>query len=161
TSGKEAWGRRELQNPGGSGTSSGVFWFECELGALRDHDEPLLGHAEALPVRLEVEADLRAGRDLDVLVDDAAPEARGAAALRTVEEDALLDLAERVDAAPHAEDAPMDAPSRDDAPMADERVGRDTDARVRFVAEDELRRRVVGHARADRPALVVEVEVRV
>ncbi len=45
-------------------------------------------------------------------------------------------------------------------PWLTERVGRDADARVRLVAEDELRRRVVGHAGADRPARVVEVEER-
>ena len=55
----------------------------------------------------------------------------------------------------------MDAPAGDDAPVRDERVGRDADARVGLVAEHELGRRVVRRARADGPAAVVEVELRV
>src|SRR6185503_10754166 len=49
------------------------------LRALGDDDDPAFAHEPALLVLFQVEADLRALRDLDVLVDDRAPHAGVAA----------------------------------------------------------------------------------
>src|SRR5947209_9318714 len=86
------------------------------LRALGDDHDPTLARAPPLLVLLEVEADLRAGGDLHVLVDDRPPDARVAADDHVLDEDALLDVAERVHADPRGQHAPVDAPAGDDAP---------------------------------------------
>jgi len=95
------------------------------LRALRDHDETVLGDVKPSPVRLEIETNLRPLRDLDVLVDDAAAEARVAADAHALEEDALFDLAEGVDTTTDRQHGPMNAPAGDDAAVAHQRVRRD------------------------------------
>src|SRR5689334_6413768 len=114
-----------------------------ELGALRDHDDASLAHVPALLVLREIVADLGVLRDLHVLVDDGAADARVAADDHVLEEHALLDVAEGVHAHPVREHAPVDAAAGDDAAEGDEALGRDADARVGLVTEDELGRRVV------------------
>src|SRR5258708_1102059 len=131
-----------------------------ELGALGDDHRSLFGHEEALLICLPVESDHRAGRDLDVLVDDRASDLRVPADAHSLEENALLDLAERVHSATHAEHAPVNTSPRNDATVADHRISRDADARLSLVPEDELRRRIVRCARSDRPPEVIEVELR-
>src|ERR1035437_6978580 len=104
-----------------------------ELGPFWDHDQAVVGDEEAPSIGLEVVANLHVRRDLDVLVDDGAPDAGVPADAHALEEDAVLQLAEAVDAAPDRQHAAMDATAGDDAAVRDERVGRDTDAGLRLV----------------------------
>src|SRR6185503_13409047 len=114
-----------------------------ELRPLGDNDEAVVCDEEPFAIGLEIEADLDARRDLDVLVDDAPAYLGVASDAHALEQDALFDLAERIDAATDGEHAAMDAAAGDDAAVADERVGRDADASMRFVTEDELGWRIV------------------
>ena len=114
---------------------------------------------EALTVCLAIETDHRARRDLDVLVDDGAPDLRVPPHLDVLEEHALFDLAERVHAAPDAEHASVNAAPRNDAAMAYHRVGRDPYPSLGLVAEHELGRRVVRRTSPNRPPEVIEVEL--
>src|SRR5580658_1182532 len=134
--------------------------YFVELRPLRDDDGAPLGHVETLAVGFPIEPDDGARRDLDVFVDDGAPDLCVPAHDHMLEEHALFDLAERVHAATDAEHAPVDAPAGDDATVADHRIGCDTDARLRLVAEHELGGRVMRSAGANRPPEVVEVELR-
>ena len=58
--------------------------------SLRDHHDPALGHVEALAVLLEVVADGRVRRDLDVLVDDRAADPAVPADVHVLEQDRVL-----------------------------------------------------------------------
>src|SRR5258706_15391663 len=70
----------------------------AEVRVLGDDDDPFGGDVEALAVAVEVVADLRPRRDLDVLVDDRAAHARVAADAHAVEEDRVFDEREGVHA---------------------------------------------------------------
>src|SRR5689334_10448379 len=100
-----------------------------ELGSLRDDDDALFAHEPALLVFLEVVTNLRARRDLDVFVDDGAADLRVPPDDDVLEEDRVLDVAERVHAHARREHAPVDAAARDDAAERHEALGRDADAR--------------------------------
>src|SRR5262249_43963440 len=90
---------------------------------LGDDDDALLGHLEAaLPVVLQVVADRRVRRDLDLLVDDRPADAAVAADVHAVEQDRVLDQGEAVDADVGRQDALADVAAGDDAALADHAV---------------------------------------
>jgi hypothetical protein len=112
-----------------------------------------------LPIALEVEPDVGARRDLDVLVDDAAAQPGVAADVHVLEDDRVGHLGEGIHAHPVRQHRPVQAAARDDDARRDQAVGRDADAGALLVAEHELRRRIVVHAGADLPPAVVHVEL--
>ena len=135
--------------------------FVVELGALGYDDDAVFRHEKPLAIGLEIEADLDTCRHLDAFVDDAPANFCVPTNANALEKYAFFDLAEGVDAAANRQHTSVNAPARDDAAVADHGIGGDTNARVGFVAEHELRRRIVRHAGANGPALVIQIEQRV
>src|SRR6185369_674955 len=124
-----------------------------------DHDA-LGADREVLAVLLGVIADLHAGGDVHVLVDDRAADARAAADLHAFVEDALLHVGVGVDAHVGRDHAAVHAAAGDDAAFRDQRVGGASDTLVLFVREDELGGRGgVRGGGVDGPAGVVEREL--
>src|SRR5262249_34630053 len=135
-----------------------------QLG-LADDDDAVVGDDEAAAaVLVEVVADARVGRDLDVLVDDGPADAAVSADVHAVEQDRVLDHGEAVDAHVGRQDALADVSAAEDAALADHAVVRLAAADVAAVplfVEDELRRRQLRLVGADRPLAVVQVQHRV
>ena len=127
--------------------------------ALADHDDAAVRHGEALRVGLEVDADLRPGVDVDVLVDDRALDDRAAADLHARHQHGVLDRRVGVDVHAGREHRAAHLAAGDDHAGAHHRVQRV--AHALLVGEHELRRGQRLLPGEDRPLAVVEVEHRV
>lgn len=128
------------------------------LGPFGDHHDAPFADVPTFAVFFEVVSNLRVRRHFDVLVDDRATDLGVPADDDIFEEHGLFDVTEGIHATAIGQDAAVDAATRDDATVRNETFGRDADASAPFFAEDEFRGRVVTHAGADGPALIVEIE---
>src|SRR5438045_355548 len=89
--------------------SAAVGGEALDVLGLGDDGDAVLGDDQAAgAVGVAVPADVEAGGDADLLVDDGAADPRVPADLDAVEEDRVLDQGEAVDPHPGGEDAAVD-----------------------------------------------------
>src|SRR5439155_5408752 len=83
-----------------------------DLGSLREDDDAALRDVVALPILFDLEADLRARRDVDPLVGDDAPETRVAPHLDAVHQHAFLDVRVGIDSHAREQDRSVNRAAR-------------------------------------------------